>query len=652
MPSPALRDCRDDNARFDIETGPGVDLTFELAERVVDRRLERRRRLGDSAVVPVLTVRYEPPLSDASCEALRDEQDEMHKTSWVGSVRIESSVVRPEAIELTLAPLTGDHVPLETLRRHARVGLSPELAVSFIVDVATAMSGAPHGGLHPRRVVVLADGEVKLVGTHTRGLSRVLAPALTCAEREAWTAPEVRWGDVPDASSDVFALGLLLFYLLTDDLDPNTLVRRARTAGHEPTIPFDLAQVIIRAVGQDPSMRYPDALAFGQAVTACLMPARDREVIVDALRFIIDAGRGGLAAMLGAVEYAPEVQEDEAAFSPIEDGPALDSFDALDDAEAAAVVEPEPIESRSIAISVAPVAGFERASEPERITLAPPVALDGPRVITEKSNVPSIESRPVVERSLPLPVREPAPLISRAAPSAPAPHDYTSAPELDEAPPPPSLPPPPVEADAFDLDVPWTPTHLPEVEVPEPKKRRRAPRFALAGVVAGLALAVGVGWTFAPSDDAAERAMSKVARRGEAAAEAPRVELEAPAVDEPPAPEGEVPVAPASDAPAPAPEADVQVADEAVVTPEPAKPLDLVTIMSRPSGATVFIDGRIAGRTPLVMKRELHPRDYAISVRLTNHRAWERTVRPDDKGAISVVAELEEDVAATAAPSL
>lgn len=634
MSSSALRDCRDDNARFDIETGPGVDLTFELAERAVDRRLERRPRLGDPAVVPVLTVRYEPPLSEATCAALRDEQDEMHTSAWVGSVRIESARIESHAIELTLAPLSQDHVPLETLRRHARVGLSPDLAVSFIVDVATAMSGAPHGGLHPRRVVVLADGEVKLVGTRASGLSRVLAPALTRAEREAWTAPEVRWGDAPDAKSDVFALGLLLFYLLTDDLDPSTLVRRARTAAHETTIPYDLAQVIMRAVGQDPSMRFADALAFGQAVTACLMPSKDRDVIVEALRFIIDAGRGGLAAMLGAVEETARAPMDDAAFSPLPDEAALESFDALEDSEAAAVVEPEPLETRSIEVSVVPVAGFERVEDPERITLAPPLALDGPRVITEKSNVPMIETRPVSGRSLPLPVQEPKPLTpsepSRAAPVT----DYSTSPDLAVPAPAPTLVPPwPVE-EVFEDAAPWEPTHL--TDVPEPKPARKKPRLAWVGIVGGLALVLAIGWTFAPSDDASEREMTKAATRADAPT-AP-VSSEEPASEDVPTAVVEV--------------AAESVAEDSAVTPEASKPLDLMSIMSRPSGATVTIDGRVAGRTPLVMKRELQPREYRVEVRLAGHRTWDRTVRPDEKRTISLVAELEENEVPAPEPSL
>ncbi|MEQ8567493.1 MAG: PEGA domain-containing protein [Deltaproteobacteria bacterium] len=635
MTTPALRDCRDDSAGCDFETAPKADLDRLLTGRAVDRVLERRRRLGDSSVVPVLTVRYEPPLSEADCARLEAEHNAATKASWVGSVRIESARVRMETIELTLAPLTAEHVPLETLRRHARVGLSPELAVSFLVDVATAMSGAVHGGLHPRRVVVLADGEVKLVGTRSSGLSRVLAPALTKNEGDVWRAPEQKWGATPDERSDVYALGLLLFWLLSDDLDVPSLVRRARTASHETTIPLEIAEAIMCAVSEDPALRYPEPLAFCQAVTAHVMPTSDRTIITNALRYIIDAGRGGLAAMLGAVEI--EAKDTADPFSPLADGPAVEDFDALEPEEAAEVVAPLGLDSRSIAVSVAPVAGFEGAkpNATERLSVAPPVELGVPRVITEKSNVEMIEERPAQERALPLPVRDvpelmpPSP-VADAAPIVDV-NDYSIAP-AEAAPRPESQTPKPPSADLDFEDEPWSPTHLPDASVPAPK-RSRLP-YAIGGAMMGVAVVASLGWAFAPNAERGAEEMERVAAAPVAPVEAP---VASPAEDV---------AAPEPEAPAEAAEAGPEIveAEATVVNAEPAGvPLDLMTIMSHPSGATVSIDGRIVGRTPFVTKRALEPREYRVEVRLPGHERWQRMVTPNaDHGTISLVAQLVE----------
>ncbi|MEQ9502172.1 MAG: PEGA domain-containing protein [Deltaproteobacteria bacterium] len=594
--------------------------------------LERRRRLGDSSVVPVLTVRFEPPLTDADCARLEAEHNAATKASWVGSVRIESARVRTDTIELTLAPLTADHVPLETLRRHARVGLSAELAVSFLVDVATAMSGAVHGGLHPRRVVVLADGDVKLVGTRSAGLSRVLAPALTNSEHDVWRAPEQKWGATPDERSDVYALGLLLFWLLSDDLDVPSLVRRARTASHESTIPLEIAEAIMCAVSQDPALRYPDPLAFCQAVTAHVPPTSDRTIITNALRYIIDAGRGGLAAMLGAVEIEAKASADP--FSPLADGPAVEDFDALEPEEAADVVAPFALDSRSIAVTVAPVAGFEgaKATETERLSVAPPVELGVPRVITEKSNVETIEERSAPERALPLPVRDvpalmPASPIASAAPVVDV-NDYSTAP-AEALPRPESHTPKPPSTDLDLDDEPWSPTHLPEASVPAPR-RSRLP-YALGGAMMGVAVVASLGWAFAPNAERGAEEMHRVAAATVASA--------------PVASPAEVVTAPEPEAPTEdAAASEIVEAEATVVNAEPAGvPLDLMTIMSHPSGATVSIDGRIVGRTPFVTKRALEPREYRVEVRLPGHERWQRMVTPNaDHGTISLVAQLVE----------
>jgi hypothetical protein len=72
------------------------------------------------------------------------------------------------------------------------------------------------------------------------------------------------------------------------------------------------------------------------------------------------------------------------------------------------------------------------------------------------------------------------------------------------------------------------------------------------------------------------------------------------------------------------------------------KPTAWVSIMSRPSGATVLIDGGYVGTTPLVIQDALDAgRLYTVTISADDHHDWERRLRPDDQGSLSVVAELE-----------
>jgi hypothetical protein len=71
-----------------------------------------------------------------------------------------------------------------------------------------------------------------------------------------------------------------------------------------------------------------------------------------------------------------------------------------------------------------------------------------------------------------------------------------------------------------------------------------------------------------------------------------------------------------------------------------AKTVGLLTVLSKPSGAAVEIDGGYVGDTPLVRRHEFQHRGYQIRVLANGYHPWEQTAYPDDKLAINVIAEL------------
>lgn len=555
MSASVTSDDRGPVAPFDPETSDDP-LWARIADRVVDRRLAWRRRAADNSVAPVLTVAFEPPLSADALYRLEEDQARVDPASMAGSVVVEAACLRPEDVELTLASIPSAQVSLEIVRRHARVGMSTSLAVSFVADLARMMAGSVHGALHPRRIAVLADGGLVLAGTRVQGLSCILAPPLTREERDIWMAPEVRRGIAVEARSDVFSLGLLLFWLLTDDPTIPSLVRRAKTATREATIPEPLAEVIVRAVSDDPALRHEDVLAFSSAVASHEPPAEDRAVIADVLGYIIDAGRGGIEALLGAVET--EATPDAVLFSPLTHDEEWSQWPASD--------------------AVGPLLVRESSLEEGSVERVVPLRVaSGPRVIEERSNVERIEPSPVVERALPLPVSVPplAPPNVSLAPARPAlpPIDYAREPEVA-----------------------WRPSSLPPPPVSTPK---RGPRWIVLALAA-VAVAATFGWSRVSTDAPTPTANA-----------APVVVFE----DAAPTPPGEE--------------------RPAVETGR------LVSIMSSPLGASVWIDGEHAGETPLVMRRALEPRDYAIELELDGYRRWKKRVRPSESlGTINVVAPL------------
>lgn len=217
----------------------------------------------------------------------------------MSSLAIADASFAPDRLDLTLGPIPAHHVTLELLRRHATVGLDPALAIGVVLDVANAMWGAVHGGLHPRRVIVLAAGDTRLVGTQTQGLFRVLAPPIGDRARVTWAAPELDVGDEPTTSADVHALGMLLFWLLTDDTTNETLVARARRAD-EPTIAPMVGRVIRRCLDPNPAHRFEDSLDFAKSLRPALLKPNYRERLGEVVRYLVSVGRGGVDVTLAA----------------------------------------------------------------------------------------------------------------------------------------------------------------------------------------------------------------------------------------------------------------------------------------------------------------------------------------------------------------
>jgi serine/threonine-protein kinase len=94
-------------------------------------------------------------------------------------------------------------------------------------------------------------------------------------------SPEQATGDTsPDARSDIYSLGAVGYYLLagrppfTGDRPVKVMIAHVRDevvppSEHNPAIPADLEQVILKCLAKQPEDRYPDVPSLGQALEAC-----------------------------------------------------------------------------------------------------------------------------------------------------------------------------------------------------------------------------------------------------------------------------------------------------------------------------------------------------------------------------------------------
>jgi serine/threonine-protein kinase len=121
--------------------------------------------------------------------------------------------------------------------------------------VGALPAGSAHGALRPGVIWVTKSGRVKLADYELgSALAQLGRSDLLPASEQAFLAPEVKRGQLPDARSDVFGVGALLYALLTarSPLDAFVIPSQLR-----PDASPQLDAVMMRCLAADPSQRYP-----------------------------------------------------------------------------------------------------------------------------------------------------------------------------------------------------------------------------------------------------------------------------------------------------------------------------------------------------------------------------------------------------------
>jgi tRNA A-37 threonylcarbamoyl transferase component Bud32 len=159
-------------------------------------------------------------------------------------------------------------------------------AVDITSQVADALEhahrqGLVHRDIKPANVLVQADGRVKVTdfGIAKAAGGDDLTRTGTVVGTARYLAPEQVNGSHVDSRADVYALGLLLYEMLTGkppfaaDTDMATAVARLTNApapvrASRPEISRGLEDVVARSLARDPDYRYQSARAFKDALSS------------------------------------------------------------------------------------------------------------------------------------------------------------------------------------------------------------------------------------------------------------------------------------------------------------------------------------------------------------------------------------------------
>ena len=173
------------------------------------------------------------------------------------------------------------------LARDGRRSPAETIAICEALCSALAAShalGIVHRDLNAANVFMCSDGRVMLLDFGIAKLSDALAPELTASHQSlgtpAWMAPEQIHGHPVDARTDIYALGGLLFHILTGRApfdDPSVAMtqylhlhaRRPR-ASQYVAVSTRVDDVLVRAMAIEPGARFAEVRTLSSAFHAAL----------------------------------------------------------------------------------------------------------------------------------------------------------------------------------------------------------------------------------------------------------------------------------------------------------------------------------------------------------------------------------------------
>ncbi|HEY7482188.1 MAG TPA: protein kinase [Gemmatimonadales bacterium] len=237
--------------------------------------LARDRQLGTKVALKLLVP--PPAAAELARERMRREVQAVRGLSHENIVAVYDFVEEGPWSFILMEYIAGPDLHVRVRERGA---LTADQAVRLGRDIAAALGTAHrHGILHrdvkPQNVLLDPDGRYRLTDFGSARLDGQLGVTTTGALTGTpdYTAPEILCGRRGDARSDIYALGLTLYFALTGELPAHEGTDSADAgAGHHPrqvtpAIPDWLDDIVARATAASPEDRFPTASAFDQALS-------------------------------------------------------------------------------------------------------------------------------------------------------------------------------------------------------------------------------------------------------------------------------------------------------------------------------------------------------------------------------------------------
>lgn len=258
----------------------GMADVFLAIDTILNRHVAIKILRSDQSTDAISILRFEREAQAATTLA----HPNIVEIYDVGEYKNHHYIVMEYVAGKTLKKVIRDRAPLLNLE-----------AVDTMKQLTSAVAeahkrGIIHRDIKPQNVIVKSDGSLKILdfGIATAKGSAQLTQANNVMGSVHYLAPELAKGEPASPQSDIYALGIVFYEMLTGDVpfkadqavqialqhmrEPMPSVRKAN-----PNVPQSVENIIIRATAKNPRLRYQSCDEMLKDLEKCMSPEHQND---------------------------------------------------------------------------------------------------------------------------------------------------------------------------------------------------------------------------------------------------------------------------------------------------------------------------------------------------------------------------------------